>query len=557
MTRVYLAYAVSGFVSLGYQVAWFRVFTDWFGSTNTTFALVVANFIGGLAVGALWSRPTTAALARLPGRWHGLRLYGLVELLVAISVLGTFAAGQLPADLWGSFPYALRDGIWVQTAGYRLAQGTLAAACVFVPCFFMGVTFPLLCDRFRSHARGARFPAALYAWNTLGACSGVLACQFVFLPRVGHDATLAWMAAANAVLGAAFLVSRSDFGIAAASPAEPPPRGPASVSATPVALIALVTLGGFLAGALEGDLFKRVSFVIEVNPGATMSFISFWAVLAIFLASASVQRSGRLRLLPIQLAFTAAAAYAFASWLSIDAIRDFVEASVLPVPVEIDRNLEGMRNLQFPTSLVQLLAFTGILVFPPYYLVSLLLPSVCNHLQGDQRHLGLAYGLNTLAFCVGFLAFVLFVPKVNVFYSFKLFSLLFGLCAGWLLLLRDTRSLPVWKPLLLAAAVAVTAVLVPADFDRRFFRQGSLPATQPIRALKSDGAHTTFLVDVFGAPRLFFGRLQMTTSNLRARTYMRLMAHFPLLLHPNPQRALLICLGVGNTGSAIATHPSI
>jgi hypothetical protein len=41
-------YALSGFVSLGYQVAWFRYFTDWFGSTNLTFALVVCSFIGGL-----------------------------------------------------------------------------------------------------------------------------------------------------------------------------------------------------------------------------------------------------------------------------------------------------------------------------------------------------------------------------------------------------------------------------------------------------------------------------------------------------------------------------
>ena len=41
-----------GLPAVSVQVAWFRIFTDWFGSTNTTFALVVANFIGGLAVGA-------------------------------------------------------------------------------------------------------------------------------------------------------------------------------------------------------------------------------------------------------------------------------------------------------------------------------------------------------------------------------------------------------------------------------------------------------------------------------------------------------------------------
>ena len=55
MYRVYLIYALSGFVNLGYQVAWFRIYVDRFGSTNLTFALVVCNFIGGLGVGALAS----------------------------------------------------------------------------------------------------------------------------------------------------------------------------------------------------------------------------------------------------------------------------------------------------------------------------------------------------------------------------------------------------------------------------------------------------------------------------------------------------------------------
>jgi tetratricopeptide (TPR) repeat protein len=38
---------------------------------------------------------------------------------------------------------------------------------------------------------------------------------------------------------------------------------------------------------------------------------------------------------------------------------------------------------------------------------------------------------------------------------------------------------------------------------------------------------------------------------------MRLMAHFPLLAHPDPRSALLICFGVGNTASAIAAHEGI
>jgi predicted negative regulator of RcsB-dependent stress response len=42
-----------------------------------------------------------------------------------------------------------------------------------------------------------------------------------------------------------------------------------------------------------------------------------------------------------------------------------------------------------------------------------------------------------------------------------------------------------------------------------------------------------------------------------AQQYMRLMAHMPLLAHQQPQRALLICFGVGATASAIAAHGAI
>jgi spermidine synthase len=557
VTRILLLYGLSGFVSLGYQVAWFRIVTDWFGSTNITFALVIVNFIGGLAVGSLTSRRTSDFLSRRLGLAGGLRIYGVFELLVAASIALSFVAGALPADLWGSFPYRASDGIWTLTLGYRLFQAAIASAAVFLPCMFMGATFPLLCERLAEHPRAARLPAALYAWNTLGACSGVLACQFLLLPRLGHDVTLALMAGINTLLGLTFLVWRPDTGRRDAQlqlHGEPDHATPA---ATPAALLALVTLGGFLAGALEGDLFKRVTFVIALNPGATMSFISFWAILGIFLASAAVHRARGLRLSHIRVAFVLAALYCALVWPQIDTIRDFVEASVTPADVEIATTLEGFRNLQFPGTLVQLLVFVGILVFPPYFLVSLLLPYVCTQLQGERTHLGLAYGLNTGAFCLGLLGFVLIAPMVNIFYSLKLFPVVFAGGAIWLFLVHPGRPLARWKPAALLAGLGAALLLVSSDFDRSFFRPGSPPAIYPVRAVKSDGAHTTFVVEMAGSPRLFFGRLQMSATNLRAQSYMRLMAHFPLLLHENPEKALLICLGAGNTGSAIARHPSI
>ena len=137
MIRVFLAYALSGLVALGYQVVWFRLFPDWFGSTSLSFALVTCNFIGGLGVGSLASRRITQWLARVTGILDPLRLYGLVELLVAVAAALTVLAGLLPAHVWGDFPYHVQAGIWVQNPGYRFGQLAVAVVCVFTPCFWM------------------------------------------------------------------------------------------------------------------------------------------------------------------------------------------------------------------------------------------------------------------------------------------------------------------------------------------------------------------------------------------------------------------------------------
>src|ERR1700734_1298686 len=110
MIRIFLTYALSGFVALGYQVVWFRLFPDWVGCTSLSFALVVCNFIGGLGAGSLASRPVTRWIARVAAIADALRLYGMIELLVALAAALTLLAGHLPADLWGNFPYHVHDG---------------------------------------------------------------------------------------------------------------------------------------------------------------------------------------------------------------------------------------------------------------------------------------------------------------------------------------------------------------------------------------------------------------------------------------------------------------
>ena len=83
----------------------------------------------------------------------------MLEILVSVTALLTVLARvYVPADSWGSFPYSLSDGIWVQNGIYRFSQVIIAAACVFIPCLFMGMTFPLICSAFRPGSEWRSIP---------------------------------------------------------------------------------------------------------------------------------------------------------------------------------------------------------------------------------------------------------------------------------------------------------------------------------------------------------------------------------------------------------------
>ena len=142
-------------------------------------------------------------------------------------------------------------------------------------------------------------------------------------------------------------------------------------------------------------------------------------------------------------------------------------------------------RLFFPAGLVPLLAFVGAVVFPALFLISLLLPYVCNRIQSHRRHLGLAYGLNTVAFCAGH-------DRVHVDRAARLASSTRSssrsCCSrsaprSW----RCSRSTSGSRPgsrSLAAAALLAGCVLTPSGFDRAMMVPRTRPDVRPIRAVR-------------------------------------------------------------------------
>jgi len=449
---------------------------------------------------------------------------------------------------------------------------------MFLPTFLMGTTFPLLCHAFRDRSV---FPSELYGWNTLGACTGVLASEFWLLVHLGHTAAFAVLSGANVLLGLAFLAlarrhragvpggedAPSDVGRAerrrrarrAGRSAAPTPAARPAPAFHPTTTLAAAGLSGFVAGALEVDMFRAVRFAGAITDAA-MSFTSFWAIVAIVAASWTVRALGRPRPVLIQASVIGALLAHAVTWTQLPAIRGWFNQRYMDWVanrVHLDPSVADATIYPLSASLPLLLGFTGVVVFPAFYCISLLLPTVCNVVQGSRSHLGRAYGLNTLAFCAGAFLFTWALPLVSLFYAVKLLFVVVAVAALLALTLRPgrpVRALPLGGALLASVA---GALLVPAGFDRGFFPDHELPARYPVRAMKSNGVHTTYVVEDPAGDVLFFDSHPMSGTSLLGQRYMRMMAHVPLLAQEAPERALLICFGVGNTAHAIAAHETV
>ena len=570
-------YGLSGLLSLGYQVVWFRVFADRYGASAFTFGLVVLCFIGGLGFGA-WNG------ARF-GDWLGgrigvrspLRLYGAMECLVAAGLLLTFLFQFVSLPPSGgepySFPHAIEGGleVWRLKAGWKLIMGVAAVVVLTVPCFFMGTTFPLLCHAF---SREARIPSELYAANTLGACLGVIACEFFLIAELGHQWTLVLLVALNAALGACFLLGKvgeapdersADIPVremeagketcGQGCPRSDEQDAEKRPTLSLTAALALAGLSGLATGALEADLFQQIRFSGYVL-SAGMSFVSFWAILAIFLGSLTARATERLNLGWIRAAALLAPAVYVAAVLFRYELRDGIAKQFLPyelesAPVRIPHYMDA--------GLTPLFLFSGVFVFPAFYLLSLILPWVCNRLQAAGHRLGRAYAVNTFAFCAGLFGFSFLAPRIDIFYAFKLFLVFFVLAAGTIAAMGRDESRVRRKLAFGGVAAALAVGLTPRGFDGRFFDANTAQNIVGVRALRSNGASTTYVVQDAKYPgeRLYFDGYSMSGTAPGDQQYMRLMAHFPLLAQPNPTAALQIGFGVGSTASSIALHDSI
>jgi spermidine synthase len=193
---VCLAFAVSGFTALGYEVLWTRALEPFTHNSTYAYSAMLAVFLAGLAAGS-------AAVGRVAGRVRR-PILALAAVEVAIGA-GAVAALRLYAHYETLVPRVAASmgglGSWPRVVALIFAE---AGAVLLPMTFLFGATFPLVARAVveRAEVLGARLGVA-YAANTLGAIAGAVVVGFGLLPALGMRGSFVALAATNLLLGAA------------------------------------------------------------------------------------------------------------------------------------------------------------------------------------------------------------------------------------------------------------------------------------------------------------------------------------------------------------------
>ncbi|MEB2344490.1 MAG: fused MFS/spermidine synthase [Deltaproteobacteria bacterium] len=179
------AVLVSGAVSFGYEVFWFRLLSHLLGGSVHAFSTMLASFLIGIAAGSA----IAARLASSPER--GGRGFAIAQLgIAALSVVAYTLLDRTPA-LAGLLAGVPREGADALIAIAVLLPGTL---CI-------GATFPFAVRVLaRTPEEASAATARVYAWNTVGAIAGSIGAGFWLIPALGFPGALAAFVAASALL---------------------------------------------------------------------------------------------------------------------------------------------------------------------------------------------------------------------------------------------------------------------------------------------------------------------------------------------------------------------
>ncbi len=200
-------FACSGFVSIAYEVVWFRFLTNISTSSVYAFSGMLGTYLIGLVIGAL-----VCARFLASHKDQLLRYFALVQLGIAVAATLTLATLGKATTFHALLSPMIAGLVPVRVQMLMGDDVSFFFTCVMallLPTTLIGISFPLASEltATRMSAMGRRI-GALYALNTMGGVLGSLAAGFVLIPYLGSQWALTALIVINILLFITIAASR-------------------------------------------------------------------------------------------------------------------------------------------------------------------------------------------------------------------------------------------------------------------------------------------------------------------------------------------------------------
>jgi spermidine synthase len=536
-----VAFLVSGFCGLVYEVAWARALGIVVGNSMSAVSIVLAAYMGGMALGSMLGGRAVERV-RSP-----LRVYGLLELGVGIfSMASPLLLGLLTTvyvfagRAVGQSPLALN--------GLRLV---LSLAVLLIPTSLMGATLPALAKHVvRADSKVGTGIGLLYGINTVGAVAGTLLSGFVLIWHVGITLTIMLTASANMAVAIVVLIAAGKQQTPAAGGNSPEHRQrSASPDRSPrqpleAFLIVAYALSGLAAMAYEVTWTRALACFAGHT---TYAFTSILATFLLGLGAGSLliaRASDRIRR-PIAAIGVAEVAIGILAVLSIPLLTG--------VSYAVER-LVGLRTWASPVWLK--FAYSAMVMLPPTLLLGCLFPLVCRTCVRAARAgqlLGGVYAANTVGGIAGsLLAAFLLIPALGLLRGIALLAAL-NMAIGITVLVLTPELGRRSKAAILVVSLLVFGVVFAgvAPSGRQYSVNRRIKGHGTTAYYREGLTSTIEVVDRPSGPRDLFidGELNASSSRYGILVH-RMLAQLPLLLHHDPHTVFLVGYGSGMTAGA-------
>jgi spermidine synthase len=548
-----LAFFLSGFAALIYQVVWQRMLVLPIGADVYSTTVIVGAFMAGLGVGSL-------AGGHVADRVSRRRCLGMF--VAAEAAVGGFGAASR---------YLFYDWMYLGLGGLSLTPVAVAIvvfAALIWPTFWMGMSLPLLARAVTSTLAGAPTRiGVLYGLNTLGAAAGAFGTTWILFPAAGLAGSL-WVAVsmnALAALSALLLVRSTHHHYPPVVASDVPPQAIDAPRWGFRAWAALYGIAGFQALSLEIVWFRLLGVMVK------SSAFTFGTLLTIYLAglglgaavgSAFLRRVRRpavwfLLLQAFVALYAGATMLALTNWLGSASelsalLAYFASYEPFDAAAAAGSFWNGGGDPAARAQFVRLyLVLPAILIGPPTVAMGASFPLIQRITVRDFAHLGRRVGTVMLANIAGSALGAILTGWVALTYAGSAGSLRLLAATGGVFLALAVKATAgersrTWLAIVCALPALVLAVMMPGAASLWARLHGTIPQrlvvaedASGLSVLKADGRNAIVFVNGIGQSWIPYGNIHTVLGAL------------PAFLHPQPREAAVIGLGSGDTVFAV------